>query len=111
MLSAELIVRLLLPRAWTISSPVPLVIVPPVIVEEPLDELASIPPDWIVLRPDSTAVTGALKRSEFVVKPAGIPPPVVTSVFTPAAYTSVPKDVSATMLEPLLVTHEEEFAV
>lgn len=70
-----------------------------------------IPPDWIVLVPERTALIEVLKRSVFVVNPAGMPLPVVTSVFTPGAYTSVPNVVSGTMLEPLLVAHEEEFAV
>src|SRR3954465_12170138 len=35
-----------------------------------------------------------------------MPLPVVTSVFTPGAYTSVPKDVRPTTLDPLLVAHE-----
>src|SRR6516162_6252151 len=71
--------------------------------------LTRIPPVWTVFVPDSTAVTGVLKRSVFVVNPVGMLLPVVTSEFTPGVYTSVPKDVKGTMLEPLLVAHDEVF--
>ena len=80
-------------------------------VEIPPKDATTIPPDWIVFVPESTAVTAVLNRRELVVKPAGIPPPFVTSVFTPGAYTSVPKegipDVRGTMFDPLLVAHDE----